>query len=381
MKEGDASQGSTMSAPLIADETGGRERLPSTGEVGGSPVRPHSRSDLTMLTPHFDSPTRVGTIGSAVFNLVNTILGGGILSVPYAFQVHRPEGLLFCCAIGPQYQMIRWPRGREREAERGAQPYFALLSRRSRHGGDPRRVLIAANPPGRTPRAASPPPPVLLQKSGVLFGFIAMCVVAFAAHHSVYALISCARRTGASSYAEVAEIAFGHRARCVRAAADLGAGGCGGAAAGVRAVGCDGPALRVPLTEPELELARARLRAGRTRAAEPNRTEPNRTEPNRTKPNRTKPNRTVPASCSRRPASARRYATMVLLILLTFLASLGYLILAPQLLLPVLEAFVTGNLSAAASVLIGAAIDLLTLPFCFLRTLDALKVRARRDQR
>jgi hypothetical protein len=72
---------------------------------------------------------------------------------------------------------------------------------------------------------------------------------------------------------------------------------------------------------------------------------------------------------------------MVLLILLTFLASLGYLILAPQLLLPVLEAFVTGNLSAAASVLIGAAIDLLTLPFCFLRTLDALKVRARRDQR
>ena len=157
-----------------------------------------------QLSPAFHSPARVGTVRSAVFNLVSTILGGGMLSIPFAFA-----------------------------------------------------------------------------RAGLVGGAVLLCAVALAAHQSVDALISCARRTGAASYADVAQLAFGPRGRAL---------------------------------------------------------------------------------------------ALALLVALTFLAMLGYFILAPQLLLPVLEAFVLRrSLGAVARRLARAGLCALALPACFSRTLSALQ--------
>ena len=40
----------------------------------------------SIFSPAFSSPRRTGTISSAVFNLTTTMVGGGVLSLPYAFS-------------------------------------------------------------------------------------------------------------------------------------------------------------------------------------------------------------------------------------------------------------------------------------------------------
>ena len=40
----------------------------------------------SIFSPPFTSPTRTGTISSAVFNLTTTMVGGGVLSLPYAMS-------------------------------------------------------------------------------------------------------------------------------------------------------------------------------------------------------------------------------------------------------------------------------------------------------
>jgi len=45
-----------------------------------------SQRSTEYFSPSFHSRDRVGTISSAVFNLVSTMVGGGSLSLPYAFS-------------------------------------------------------------------------------------------------------------------------------------------------------------------------------------------------------------------------------------------------------------------------------------------------------
>ena len=44
------------------------------------------KSSVESFSPSFASPRRKGTVTSSVFSLVSTILGGGVLSLPYAFS-------------------------------------------------------------------------------------------------------------------------------------------------------------------------------------------------------------------------------------------------------------------------------------------------------
>jgi len=46
----------------------------------------HSDRSHSIFSPAFSSPRRTGTISSAVFNLTTTMVGGGVLSLPYAFS-------------------------------------------------------------------------------------------------------------------------------------------------------------------------------------------------------------------------------------------------------------------------------------------------------
>jgi len=39
-----------------------------------------------LFSPPYNSPSRTGSISSAVFNLTTTMVGGGVLSLPYAFD-------------------------------------------------------------------------------------------------------------------------------------------------------------------------------------------------------------------------------------------------------------------------------------------------------
>ena len=39
-----------------------------------------------ILVPEFNSPRRTSTVVVAAFNLTATIMGGGVLSIPYAFS-------------------------------------------------------------------------------------------------------------------------------------------------------------------------------------------------------------------------------------------------------------------------------------------------------
>ena len=93
---------------------------------------------LEHLHPSLDSPVRLTSIISATFNLVSTVIGGGVLSLPFAYAT---SGLLLTSAM----------------------------------------VLVAA----------------------------------IMATFSLYILCSCARRTGACSYAEVVAASFGRNAEAV----------------------------------------------------------------------------------------------------------------------------------------------------------------------
>ena len=54
---------------------------------GGRRERESSTSSLrSFLSPSFYSPVRTGSITSAVFNLITSMVGGGVLSLPYAFS-------------------------------------------------------------------------------------------------------------------------------------------------------------------------------------------------------------------------------------------------------------------------------------------------------
>ena len=91
---------------------------------------------VEYFSPSFHSKKRLGSMLSAVFNLSSTILGGGTLSLPYAFN-----------------------------------------------------------------------------NSGLLMGCIFQVVVAVASGFSMYIIMSCARRSGATTYEDVAALAFGEKAR------------------------------------------------------------------------------------------------------------------------------------------------------------------------
>lgn len=56
-------------------------------------LKPRSQShhQLTLLMTPFESDARGGRVYSAVFNLISTILGGGILSLPSAIQEQPPH--------------------------------------------------------------------------------------------------------------------------------------------------------------------------------------------------------------------------------------------------------------------------------------------------
>lgn len=106
--------------------------------VAGAPARVGivRKGSVEYFSSSWGSDSRKGSLSSSVFNLVSTIVGGGILSLPYAFAT-----------------------------------------------------------------------------AGVLLGGICLAVSAVASDFSVYILVSCARRTGATTYEEVALFAFGRPAR------------------------------------------------------------------------------------------------------------------------------------------------------------------------
>jgi len=85
-----------------------------------------------ILVPEFNSPRRTSTVVVSAFNLTATIMGGGVLSIPYAFS-----------------------------------------------------------------------------KSGLLLGTVLMVVAAIITERSLYLLCLCSRLTGAASYGEIGESAFG----------------------------------------------------------------------------------------------------------------------------------------------------------------------------
>ena len=93
-------------------------------------------SSVEYFSPSFHSKKRLGSVISAVLNLSSTIVGGGTLSLPYAFN-----------------------------------------------------------------------------NSGLLMGMIFQIVVALASGFSIYLVMSCARRSGAETYEDIAAMAFGEKAR------------------------------------------------------------------------------------------------------------------------------------------------------------------------
>merc|ERR1719281_195870 len=66
---------------LVADAAGG-ERSIRRGDM----YSPTSGARLEYLQPAADCETRRVTSGSAVFSLLSTMMGGGVLSLPYAFR-------------------------------------------------------------------------------------------------------------------------------------------------------------------------------------------------------------------------------------------------------------------------------------------------------
>lgn len=50
------------------------------------PSRYRNASYMEQFEPAFSAPQRQGTVLSSIFSLVSTILGGGVLSLPYAFS-------------------------------------------------------------------------------------------------------------------------------------------------------------------------------------------------------------------------------------------------------------------------------------------------------
>jgi amino acid permease len=99
----------------------------ASGTSEGTPV-----ASTDILVPNFQSPRRKSPLIVATFNLSATVIGGGVLSLPYAFS-----------------------------------------------------------------------------KTGLLLGTILMVIAAIITERSLYLLCLCARITGATSYAEVGEAAFG----------------------------------------------------------------------------------------------------------------------------------------------------------------------------
>jgi amino acid permease len=85
-----------------------------------------------ILVPEFNSPQRKSTVIVAAFNLTATIMGGGVLSIPYAYS-----------------------------------------------------------------------------KSGIILGSLLMVITAIITERSLYLLCLCSRLTGAATYGEVGEAAFG----------------------------------------------------------------------------------------------------------------------------------------------------------------------------
>jgi amino acid permease len=94
------------------------------------------QNSVEFLGTAYDSESRKGTQYGSTFNLVSTIIGGGILSLPYAFSA-----------------------------------------------------------------------------AGYVLGPIFLLIAAFGSDFSIYILVSCARRTGAKSYEEVCQYAFGKNLR------------------------------------------------------------------------------------------------------------------------------------------------------------------------
>ena len=95
-----------------------------------------STDNMLLLTPALDHPSRTGSRSSAIFNLIATMVGGGVLSLPYA-----------------------------------------------------------------------------LAKAGVVLGLVYLLVAAALSAYSIRLLLSCSRRSGATSYEEVALKAFGKKAQ------------------------------------------------------------------------------------------------------------------------------------------------------------------------
>jgi len=94
------------------------------------------RDAVETFNPPFESDVRKGTIGTASFALISTIIGGGVLSLPFAFY-----------------------------------------------------------------------------SSGLVPGILLLLFIAVASDFTIYTLMSCSRRSGATSYEEVLQVAFGQGAR------------------------------------------------------------------------------------------------------------------------------------------------------------------------
>lgn len=57
--------------------------------------------------------------------------------------------------------------------------------------------------------------PFALRRSGIIFGILLLVLTAIATDFSVFTLVSCSRRSGASTYEAVADRAFGRHAKVV----------------------------------------------------------------------------------------------------------------------------------------------------------------------
>ena len=164
-----------------------------------------------ILVPEFNSPRRTSTVVVAAFNLTATIMGGGVLSIPYAFSKSGKY-----IHIGYLYRSIYLP------------IVFIHYSRLSYH-----RCIAPTNivplccavflaslffvfyvytllGNANVYRLLSLTVSLAFSSTpGVLLGTVLMVVAAIITERSLYLLCLCSRLTGAASYGEIGESAFG----------------------------------------------------------------------------------------------------------------------------------------------------------------------------